>query len=103
MATTYEARFENGQLQHIAESRKSPIPAGSGDYDFYGARLMRYRGTALQSGANVELQFDMQGGLTDSRSSDGKVSDEEISAIRTRAQVLRSHAAARHAVQGHEG
>jgi hypothetical protein len=103
VATTYEAHFENGQLQRIAESRKSPGPAGNGEYAFYGARLMHYRGAALQSAASVELQFDMQGSLTDSHSSDGKVSEEEVSAIRTRAQVLRSHAVARHAMQGHEG
>jgi len=104
LASTYEAHFKDGLLQRITEQRKSAAGGeGKGDYGFYGARLMQYQGNALQSDASIELKFDMQGSLTASSSSAGKVSDEEIQAIRTRAGMLRSHAVARRGMQEHGG
>jgi outer membrane murein-binding lipoprotein Lpp len=100
VAATFEARLKDGQVHKIAETR---TPAGAGEYSFYGARLVEYHGSALQSDANIELKFNMSGVVTAATSSAGKVSDDEINAIRTRAQVLRSAAAARQATQGHGG
>jgi hypothetical protein len=104
LATTYEAHFQGNQLQRINEQRKTADGAAAGgEYGFYGARLMQYQGVALQSDARLELKFDMQGSVTAANSSAGKVSDEEISGIRNRAQMLRSHAVARRGTQGHAG
>ena len=63
--TEYVAYFDAGQLQRISETRQ-PEGAGAakGEYVFYGARLTQYRGTALNSGASIELSFDLQGVLT---------------------------------------
>lgn len=102
LATSYEAHFDKEQLQRITEQRKdAAADAGHGEYTFYGARLTGYRGGALQSAAHIELTFDIQGTLTASTSSAGKVNEEEITAIRTRAQILRSHAVARRGIRGH--
>ena len=101
--TQYAAHFDSGQLKHIDEARKS-AGAGSqtGEYIFYGARLMQYRGAALSDNSTIELNFDMQGGLTSANTSAGKsVSDQEIRAIRNRAQLLRSAALARRSTQAH--
>lgn len=99
---TYEATFEEGQIKRIREERKpSGAAARRGDYVFYGARLLEYSGAALQSDATVALRFDMQGGLASSSGSTGKPDDVEISAIRNRAQLLRSHALARRSVREH--
>jgi len=104
LATTYEAHFQDNQLQRINEQRKTAGGAAAGgEYSFYGARLMQYQGVALQSDARLELKFDMQGSVTAANSSAGKVSDEELSGIRNRAQMLRSHAVARRGTQGHAG
>jgi hypothetical protein len=100
VAATFEAHLKDGQVQKIAEAR---TPTGTGEYSFYGARLVEYHGSALQSAASIELKFSMSGGVIAATSSAGKVSDDEINAIRTRAQVLRSAAAARQATQGHGG
>lgn len=102
--TTYAAYFEAGQLKRITETR-NPGGAGSahGEYVFYGARLTQYRGAALtSSGSNIQLNFDMQGGLTSSSAGSGSsISNEETGAIRNRAHTLRSMALARRSTQGH--
>jgi hypothetical protein len=100
VAATFAAHLKDGQVQKIAETR---TPTGTGEYSFYGARLVQYHGNALQSAASIELKFDMSGGVIAATSSAGKVSDDEINAIRTRAQVLRSAATAQRATQGHGG
>jgi len=102
LATSYEAHFDKEQLQRITEQRKDTAgDAGHGEYTFYGARLTGYQGGALQSTAHIELTFDIQGTLTASTSSTGKVSEAEVTAIRTRAQILRSHAVARRGMREH--
>ena len=101
VAATYRASFEEGQLKRIAEERKPQgATARRGKYVFYGARLIEYSGAALQSDATLELRFDMQGGLM---STADKPDDAELSAIRNRAQLLRSHALARRSTRGHGG
>jgi hypothetical protein len=104
VAATYRASFEDGQLKRIAEERKPQgAAARRGKYVFYGARLIEYSGAALQSDATLELHFDMQGGLVSAAGSAGKPEDAELSAIRNRAQLLRSHALARKSTRGHGG
>lgn len=101
--TTYAAYFEAGQLKRITEIR-NPGAAGyaHGEYVFYGARLVQYRGAALTGGANMELNFDMQGGLTSSNAGAGStIGNEETGAIRNRAHTLRSMALARRSTQSH--
>jgi hypothetical protein len=99
IATSYRATFSNGLIQSLQETRESN--AQSGTYEFLGARLMKYRGAALSSAENIELEFDQQGKVLVNRAGDKSVSAEEISAIRDRAQSLRSHALAHHDVRGH--
>jgi hypothetical protein len=97
--TKYSATFEDGQLQSLSEERKSEADAvRRGRYVFYGARLTEYSGAALHSDGAMELRFDMQGGL---ESSSGSAAETEISEIRNRAQLLRSHALARRSARGH--
>ena len=102
VAATYRASFEAGQLKRIAEERKPQGAAAlRGNYVFYGARLIEYSGAALQSDATLELHFDMQGGLMSAAGSAGKPDEAELSAIRNRAQLLRSHALARKSTRSH--
>lgn len=101
--TAYVAYFDAGQLQRITETRQ-PEGAGAarGEYVFYGARLMRYRGAALHNGASIELNFDTQGVLTSSNTNASTpIGDEEVGTIRNRAQLLRSVALARRSTQSH--
>jgi hypothetical protein len=63
---------------------------------------MKYRGAALGSNDIVELEFDQQGKVLVARADDKVMSADEISAIRDRAQTLRSHAVAQHDVHGHD-
>ena len=100
IATSYRATFSNGQIQSVQETREAS--SQSGVYEFLGARLMKYRGAALSSAENIELEFDQHGKLLLNRAGDRAVSAEEISAIRDRAQSLRSHALAHRDVRGHD-
>ena len=95
----YEATFSAGQITAVEETRQPG--ARTGAYEFRGARLMKYRGIALGSEANIELEFDTQGKVLVARAGDEEVSAEEIIAIRDRAQSLRSHAVAQRSVRGH--
>jgi hypothetical protein len=97
--TSYRATFATDRLQRIAETRAS---SHAGEYEFHGARLTRYAGAALADGGAIELRFDLKGAVTMSSAGSGPVPAEEISAIRTRAQLLRSHALAQRATQSHQ-
>ncbi len=78
-----------------ADSRK-------GEYELRGARLLQYSGEGLTSADTIELRFSLQGVLEAAKSgSGGGVSQEEISAIRERAQLLRSHALAQKTTRDH--
>lgn len=102
IATRYAARFENGQLQQIAEIRRPDGgSAAKAVYDFYGARLVQYQGTALGLALEIELRFDRQGALVSSSSE--KIEGSEIAAIRDRAQLLRNLALAKRSTQQHMG
>jgi hypothetical protein len=100
MQATYRATFADKQLRHIGETRAAN--GSEGEYEFQGARLMKYVGGPLSGTGPIEIQFDLQGAVTMSRAPSGEVSPEEISAIRTRAQLLRSHALAQRATRTHQ-
>jgi hypothetical protein len=103
--TRYSARFDEGQLKTIAEKRTSSVGEESGEYRFYGARVTHYQGAALSGGTDVEVEFDMQGGVLSARRVDGSgsaIPPEEVTAIRTRAQLLRSHALTQRSVRAHQ-
>jgi hypothetical protein len=99
MPATYRATFADNQLRRIGETRAS---RGEGEYEFQGARLMSYVGSPLSGAGPIEIQFNLQGAITMSRAPTGEVSPEEITAIRTRAQLLRSHALAQRATRTHD-
>lgn len=96
--TSYAAYFKDTQLTRIVEKRKTPRVAQA-EYTFTGARLIAYRGDAVNSEqSNIELSFDLKGALTASTQS---VDAQEIAAIRNRAQLLRSLAVARRTTMQH--
>jgi hypothetical protein len=99
VAATYDATFVAGQLQRIDEQRAD---AHRGEYQFRGARLLHYRGSGLSSADAIELRFGLQGALTFASAGAKPVPAEEISAIRQRAQLLRSHALAQKSTQEHQ-
>jgi hypothetical protein len=98
IAATYDATFEEREHVRIAEQRPD---ARNGEYEFRGARLLHYSGSALSSAEPIELRFNLQGALELAKSGNGTVPPEEISAIRERAQLLRSHALAQKSTQEH--
>jgi len=98
VAANYEATFGAQQQLRIAEHRAD---SRSGEYEFRGARLLHYSGGGLLSPEAIELRFDLQGVMTLSKAGAGAVPAEEVSAIRERAQVLRSHALAQRATRDH--
>ena len=98
IAATYEATFEEGERIRIAEQRAD---SRNGEYEFRGARLLHYSGGGLSSAAPIELRFSLQGALELAKSGSGSVPPEEISALRERAQLLRSHALAQKTNRDH--
>ena len=91
IAAKYDATFADGEQLRIVEQRAD---SRTGEYEFRGARLLHYSGNGLSSAASIELRFNLQGAMELAKSSAGAVAPEEISAIRERAQLLRSHALA---------
>ena len=98
IAATYTATFGAEQQLRIAEQRTD---SRNGEYEFRGARLLHYSGSGLSSTDPIELRFDLQGVLTLSKAGAGAVPAEEVSAIRERAQLLRSHALAQRTTRDH--
>lgn len=100
---TYRATFTDDQLRRIDETRTAgAATANENGYEFQGARLMSYTGAPLGGGGAIEIRFNLQGAVMVSRGASGEVTPEEIAAIRTRAQLLRSHALAQRATRTHE-
>src|ERR1043166_3005686 len=60
IAATYAATFAEGEQLRIAEQRAD---SRQGEYEFRGARLLRYSGGGLASAAPIELRFNLQGVL----------------------------------------
>jgi hypothetical protein len=98
IAATYEARFEDGQLDRIVESRQS----GSAEYAYKGARLLHYSGSALHDARAVELRMDVNGKVLSAMAGSDPLTQEQISEITSRAQLLRSHALTQAAVSSHQ-
>jgi hypothetical protein len=98
IAATYAAIFGAEQQLRIAEQRAN---SRNGEYEFRGARLLHYSGSGLSSAEPIELGFDLQGVLTLSKAGSGPVPPAEVSAIRERAQLLRSHALAQKTSRDH--
>jgi len=98
IASKYDATFEDGERVRIVEQRAD---ARSGEYEFRGARLLHYSGSGLSSAEPIELRFDLQGALELAKAGAGTVPPEEVSALRERAQLLRSHAVAQKANHDH--
>ena len=102
IAATYEADFAGAQLESIRE-RRTGDQGPEALYEFRGARLVRYAGAPLTSpGEPIELTYDTQGTLLTARQGSGTVAQIEMQEIRTRAQLLRSHALAQHAIHAHQ-
>jgi len=100
MNAQYAAHFENEKLVRIDEQRVLQSGAAlRGEYTYQGARLLHYRGGKIAGPATLDLKFDLQGVLLSGRGPD--VTDEDIAAIRNRAQLLRSHALAQRATRIH--
>lgn len=97
--TQYIAHFEQDKLTRIEETRQADRQRGT--YEFYGARLMNYSGAALNSGAPLSIQFSLQGAVESAQSNGTTASDTDVSAIRSRGQLLRSHALAQRATRAH--
>jgi hypothetical protein len=98
---TYVPYYQDGSLARIAEERQASGETHPGQYEFHGARLTRYSGTSLQGQGPVELEFNLQGALIASRGASGSVSDDEVAAVRSRANLLRSHALAQKTTRTH--
>lgn len=99
----YEAHFANEHLTRIDETRARDGRADAGVYEFYAARLLKYEGVGLTRPSRVRLELDMQGRVTTALADEAPAAAEEISAIRARGQLLRSHALAQRATRSHEG
>jgi DNA-binding transcriptional regulator YdaS (Cro superfamily) len=100
---TYRATFADDQLRRIGETRAvNASDQTESVYEFQGARLLSYLGAQLNGAGSIEIRFNLQGAVTMSRAAGGEVTPQEIAAIRTRAQLLRSHALAQRATRAHQ-
>ena len=98
IAARYEAQFNDNRLERIVETRD----AGSAEYTFKGARLLHYSGPALHDARAVDLRMDVNGRVLSATAGSEPMSQEQISEITTRAQLLRSHALTQAAVRNHQ-
>jgi hypothetical protein len=99
ISASYEAQFSDARLERIVETRGA---AGRAEYSFKGARLLHYSGPALHDGRAVELQLDVNGRVLSATAGSDPMSQEQISEITSRAQLLRSHALTQAAVRSHQ-
>jgi hypothetical protein len=98
----YDAHFTEGQLTRIAEKRtRASGGDASGEYEFRGARLLRYAGAPVEGDGALALELDMQGRIVEARIDGRQARPEEIDAVRSRAQLLRSHALTQSATRAH--
>ena len=100
--SSYIPHYEGDQLLKISEerSRANGVPA-RGQYEFRGARLVRYQGAAFQDDQALSVKFSLEGTLVEARKGDGEAPEDEIVHVRRRAQLLRSHALAQQASKMH--
>jgi len=95
----YTAHFDGDKLTRIDEVRNAD--GRHGEYDFYGARLVKYSGAATASAATLLIEFDMQGAVESAQADPSPMAHSEINAIRERGQLLRSHALAQRETRTH--
>jgi hypothetical protein len=99
----YTAHLKNGRIARIDETRSARDGhSARGTYSFYEARLIEYNGDAIDSAEHEEVEFDLHGAIKQSQGAAGPLGAAEISAIRNRAELLRSHALTQEAVQLHQ-
>ncbi len=101
ITSRYTPRFRGESLVRIEEQRERGAESVPGSYTFQGARLMRYEGAPLAGAGTLLLEFDLQGKVLTARHDDAAATQEQISAIRTRAQLLRNHALAQQVSRTH--
>src|SRR5690606_36717297 len=87
--TRYAAEYDGEALVQITEQRQgTPPDVADATYLFRSARLMRYEGPTLDGKDCLVLEIDPQGQVLVARNGTEPVSNEEINAILTRAQLL---------------
>jgi hypothetical protein len=96
----YTAHFDGDKLTRIDEVRNAD--GRQGEYEFYGARLVKYSGVATASAATLLIEFDMQGTVASAQADPSPMAHSEINAIRERGQLLRSHALAQRDTRIHQ-
>lgn len=102
ISARYAAQYEGEALTEIFEEREAASTGtATATYLFQGARLMRYEGPPLEGEGSLVLEFDLQGKVLVARDGAHPASEEAVSAIRARAQLLRNHALASRATQTH--
>jgi hypothetical protein len=89
--TEYRAYFDGAQLTEIKEADAT--------YHYRGARLLKYTQSSPQGTTLLEL--DDQGRVVRATNGGRALAQTDIDAIRTRAQLLRSHALAQQASRSH--
>ena len=99
IAVKYRAHFDDNKLTRIEETRTADNRRG--EYDFYGARLVKYSGAAFTSNATLLLEFDLQGATTSARATPAPLAESEMGIVRQRASLLRSHALAQRSTRMH--
>jgi len=101
--SSYAAHVRNGRIATIDEARSAADGrSAQGTYSFYEARLVKYSGDGIAAVGHEEIEFDLHGAITRSQGGAGPLSTDEVGAIRNRAELLRSHALAKEAVQMHQ-
>lgn len=95
--TQYAAYFEGPQLARIEETPDGGGPTAK--YTYRGARLLKY--SQPGNSGEVILELDDRGRVQRALVGQQTLAQTEIDAIRTRAQLLRSHALAKQATKMH--
>ena len=99
--SVYAPEFLSGQLIGITEERTSTRGRARARYDFQGARLLRYSGSAFETEGQLEVEFNLQGAVVSASLGSQPASQREIARAREHAQLLRSHALAQQATRTH--
>jgi hypothetical protein len=97
----YVPKFENGQLVRITEERTTREGLARARYEFHGARLLRYSGSAFETDQQLDVEFNLQGVVISAMRDSQPASPQEIAQARAHAQLLRSHALAQQASRSH--
>lgn len=102
MTAKYTVYYRDEQLRKITEQRSTASGAAAqGEYEFHGARLIRYRGAPLEGEGLLTIELDLNGAVVSARRNDAPASDDDVYAIRNRASLLRNHALTQRATSTH--